>query len=929
LKRLLQSIALFFLFLLASNLFVAQANAQDTTPPRVQSITLYDPASPYTTNNVFIWEVTFTEAVNDVDVADMSAYVYGALTNSMTGSVTQVSPSVYRFTRNVPFAAHTIDAELRLEVTPGATVTDLAGNPMVDLTVIDGIQSYYYYDVNPPDVTLSTSLPLPTDASTILVEINFDETVNDFQASDIQLSGTASSIAGFGGSDADYWVNVNLTGDGPFSVSIPANRAYDFAGNSNNASNVLSGARDVTAPVITVPTDITSSTDPGQNAAAVNFTVSANDAVDGPVATTVSTSPTTGLNSGDTFPLGTTTVTVRAEDTVGNVSTENFDITIVDNELPVVTSMSDIVTTTDPGEDTAVVTFSVSATDNVDGTLPVTITTSPTAGLDSGSAFPIGTTQVQAYAEDSVGNSFTESFNVTVNDDENPVFTSTQGDINIDIPFDESSAIVTYPMPTATDNSGSVTITRTSGLASGSAFPVGTTTVTHQAEDDSGNKVLQSFNVIVGNTPPATLEFEINSNADGNVSLSSAEPALNHVINVTGGYGSTGQFQIHPDSYSANYVPASGFVVTNASCDNPAVQIDLQAKTIALNLASGQNIVCTLSMSDSAGETAKQVQNFIDGRARQIMGNQPRQSRRMARIQGTTPRPGGLNVLGYQAPDSGHLPVGVSVAKDAIEVNYPTAQNEGLAPDWDAWAEATFSRFETDFDEGHFATLHMGLDYLITPTSILGIGASIDYTHADVIGSTAYTNGLGFMVGPYYTGEISENLYLDISAKLGRSNNNIAIAGTTEDQFGATRGLINASLFGEVEMDQLTVRPDISLNYFYERTDAFVNSFGVNIAEQETRLGDLTFGTTFAWSQPLENGWNVTPYVAIDGIWTFDAAAANGAGTISEQLRAKTEMGLTLTGTGDQSLDFSLAYDGIGDPNYRALSAKFGLAVGF
>ncbi|WP_084634257.1 HYR domain-containing protein [Maritalea myrionectae] len=928
-KRLLHSFALTALVLLASNVFAIQANAQDTTPPRVQSITLYDPISPYSTNNVFTWEVTFTEAVTGVDVADTRVHVYGALSNSMTGSMTQVSPSVYRFTRTVPFASHTVDGEVRMVVSPTHSVTDLAGNPMVDDTVINGEQSTYYYDVNPPDVTLSTSLSSPTDAATVPIEIDFDETVTGFDVSDIQLSGTATSIAGFGGSQDAYWANVVLSGEGPYSISIPASRANDFAGNANNASNVLSGVRDLTAPVINIPTQIIQSTDPGQDTAIVTFSHSANDAVDGPVATTVSTSPTTGLESGDAFPLGTTTVTVRAEDTVGNVSTESFDITIVDTELPVVTSISDIVTTTDPGEDTAVVTFSVGATDNVDGVLPVTITTSPTTGLDSGSAFPIGTTQVQAYAEDSVGNSFTEVFKVTVNDDENPVFTSTQSDITIDVPFNENSAIVTYPMPTATDNSGSVTITRTSGLASGSAFPVGTTTVTHQAEDDAGNKVLQSFNVIVGNTPPATLEFEINSNADGNVSLSSSEPNLNHMINVTGGYGSTGQFHIHPSTYSANYVPSTGFVITNASCDNPAVQIDLRTKTIALNLASGQTIVCTLSMSDSAGETAKQVQNFIDGRARQIVGNQPRQSRRLARVQGTAPQPGGLNVLGYKAPDSGHLPVGVSVANDAIEVNYPTSQEEGLAKGWDAWAEATFSRFETDFDEGSFATLHMGVDYLITPTSILGIGASIDYTHADVIGSTAYTNGLGFMVGPYYTGEISENLYLDISAKLGRSYNNIATVGTTEDQFGATRGLFNASLFGEVELDQLTVRPDVSLNYFYERTDAFVNSFGVSIAEQETRLGDLTFGTTFAWAQPLDNNWTMTPYVTLDGIWTFDSAAANGASTIGQHLRAKTEFGFTLKGDANQSLDFSLAYDGIGDPNYRALSAKFGLSVGF
>jgi hypothetical protein len=823
--------------------FAAQAHAQDTTPPRVQSITLYDPASPYTTNNVFTWEVTFTEAVTDVDVADTIVHIVGALSNSTTGSVTQISPSVYRFTRTVPFASHTVDGEVRMVVNPFHSVTDLPGNPMVDDTVINGEQSTYYYDVNPPDVTLSTSLSSPTDAATVPIEIDFDETVTGFDVSDIQLSGTATSITGFGGSQDAYWANAVLSGEGPYSISIPASRANDFAGNANNASNVLSGVRDLTAPVINVPTQILQATDPGQDTAIVTFPLNANDAVDGPVATTVTTSPTTGLNSGDAFPLGTTTVTVFAEDAAGNSNTKQFTITVGDAELP--------------------------------------------------------------------------------------TFTSTQGNININIPFDESSAIVTYPTPTATDNVGSPTITRTSGPASGSAFPVGTTTVTHRAEDIAGNFADQSFDVVVTHIPPGSLEVRINSVDDGNVVLSSSAPAFNQTINVSGGSGSTGQMQVRPGSYSVGYALPAGFILTSSSCDNTDGQVLPTLNKIEVDLVSAQNIVCTLDMYNAAGDTSTQIQNFIDGRARQIIGNQPRQNRRLARIQGNAAQPGGFNLFGFQAPNAGHLPVVVNVASDAIELNYPTAQTGHQRQDWDAWAEATFSRFETDFDAGNFATLHMGYDYLLSPTSIIGIGASIDYTHANLTGSTGYTNGFGFMVGPYYTGEISEDLYFDITAKIGRSFNNISTAGTAEDQFGATRGLLNASLFGEVELDQLTVRPDVSLNYFYERTDAFVNNLGLTIAEQETRFGDLTFGTTFAWSQPLENGWHMTPYVALNGIWTFDSATANGASTIKDQLHAKTEFGLTLNGDANQSLDLSIAYDGIGDPNYQALSAKFGLSVGF
>ena len=61
-----------------------------------------------------------------------------------------------------------------------------------------------------------------------------------------------------------------------------------------------------------------------------------------------------------------------------------------------------------PGKSTAVVNFTVRATDNCD--LSPMVTTTPT----SGSAFPIGTTTVLATAVDGSGNSNQCSFIVTV-----------------------------------------------------------------------------------------------------------------------------------------------------------------------------------------------------------------------------------------------------------------------------------------------------------------------------------------------------------------------------------------------------------------------------------------------------------------------------------------------------------------------------------
>ena len=58
-------------------------------------------------------------------------------------------------------------------------------------------------------------------------------------------------------------------------------------------------------------------------------------------------------------------------------------------------------------------------------------------------------------------------------------------------------AIVNYSAPTASDGCGNVTVSQTAGLASGSAFPVGTTTNSFVVTDDCGNTASCSFDIIV------------------------------------------------------------------------------------------------------------------------------------------------------------------------------------------------------------------------------------------------------------------------------------------------------------------------------------------------------------------------------------------------------------------------------------------------
>src|SRR5207302_584014 len=96
--------------------------------------------------------------------------------------------------------------------------------------------------------------------------------------------------------------------------------ATDVAGNGSTETFTVRG-KDTTAPVISALAHLTLEATSAAGAVAT-FTVSATDAVD--PAPVVTASPA----SGNTFALGTTTVTVTAKDASGNTSTKTFTVTV-------------------------------------------------------------------------------------------------------------------------------------------------------------------------------------------------------------------------------------------------------------------------------------------------------------------------------------------------------------------------------------------------------------------------------------------------------------------------------------------------------------------------------------------------------------------------------------------------------------------------
>lgn len=192
------------------------------------------------------------------------------------------------------------------------------------------------------------------------------------------------------------------------------------------------------------------------------------------------------------YPKGTTTVTWTINDGHGNTATCSRQVIVTDDDAPVFTQcpLPTITRTPSAGATTANVTVGLpTGTDNC-GTWTVSGVRSD--GQPLGTPYPIGTTVITWTANDGNGNTTVCTQNIVVKDTQKPVFVNCPGNIST------CDGVATWTTPTATDNSGSVTIVRTDSnpnLVSGSTFPQGVTTITYTATDPSGNVATCSFTV--------------------------------------------------------------------------------------------------------------------------------------------------------------------------------------------------------------------------------------------------------------------------------------------------------------------------------------------------------------------------------------------------------------------------------------------------
>jgi hypothetical protein len=347
------------------------------------------------------------------------------------------------------------------------------------------------------------------------------------------------------------------------------------------------------APVLSTPGSVNAEAT-SASGASVAFDVSSSD----PTATASCSPP-----SGSTFPIGTTTVDCTATNEDGETGTASFPVTVADTTPPSISTPGDLSAEATSASG-APVSYSASASDAVSGG------STPSCAPTSGSTFALGATTVTCTATDGAGHSASASFTVNVVDTTAPA---------VSAPPNQSAttssaggASVSYPGATASDTvDGSVAAP--CSPASGSVFPVGSTTVTCTGTDAHSNSSSASFTVTVTLvdttapvvTVPGAQSAEASSGAGAAVSFSaSAVDNVDGSVGASCSPGSGSTFPIGTTNVSCTATDAHGntgsgsFTVTVRDTTAPGLSLPGDVAATATSSAGA-----TVSFSVSASDT--------------------------------------------------------------------------------------------------------------------------------------------------------------------------------------------------------------------------------------------------------------------------------------------------------------------------------------
>jgi len=255
---------------------------------------------------------------------------------------------------------------------------------------------------------------------------------------------------------------------------------------------------------------------------------------------------------------------------------------------------------------------------------------------------------------------------------------------------------------------------------------------------------------------------------------------------------------------------------------------------------------------------------------------------------------------------------------------------------FNVWTEGEISFYRdelgSDAQEGTFAIVYAGADYLVHPGVLVGALVQVDWMGEESDLTGVSVDGLGWMAGPYVSISLTPNLFLDARAAWGRSSNEVSPFGTYEDSFDTYRSLYSAKITGLWRDGPWLFMPDAEVVYFEETQQRYTDSNGLEIGEQTVSLGRVIFGPEVAYEMDWQNQGRLELSAGVKGLWDFekdDDSTVNGVVVGRNDFQGRLEFGADYTAPSNISTRLGVSYLGLGDSDFEAYQLELLVHIPF
>ncbi len=248
---------------------------------------------------------------------------------------------------------------------------------------------------------------------------------------------------------------------------------------------------------------------------------------------------------------------------------------------------------------------------------------------------------------------------------------------------------------------------------------------------------------------------------------------------------------------------------------------------------------------------------------------------------------------------------------------------------FDFWIDGKYGSFRdtrgTSAQDGHFGIVSVGADYVFGRNLLVGTMVQFDSMQQKSLQDQSDIKGTGFLVGPYGTLRLSDNVFLQGRAAWGRTKNDVSPFMTYTDRFESERWLLSATISGRWHHGGWTLRPAASIAYMEDKAESYTDTFGVTIPVVTAKLGQAKAGPALSYRHVLADGTVLEPFGKVELIWNFENEATiagvgvlNGEDAGPDGVRGRVEIGLKTMLPSGISLDLTGGLDGIGATGYSA-----------